>query len=194
MKELLREIQPLREATMKFYRIKSTEKGAKPPRWYRLLVPSGITFSQLYVLLAYVHGELYGLSSWYFFETKDRSLQIEEFTDSGPRFPGSFSDIYDAKGTYIDSVFHEGLKINQYTGTDFDLSIAVENEAEYLKIMKGKKLSDDSRKVMEEETCKAMFYNGQGLCLGSGQVGLIDPAYMTDKTPEIKIKTIQGIS
>ena len=71
---------------------------------------------------------------------------------------------------------------------------AVENEAEYLKIMKGKKLSDDSRKVMEEETCKDMFYNGQGLCLGSGQVWLIDPAYMTDKTPEIKIKTIQGIS
>lgn len=70
---------------------------------------------------------------------------------------------------------------------------SVENEADYLKIMKGKKVSADSRKAMEEETCKNMFYNGQGLCMGSGQVWLLDPSYMTDNTPEIKIKTIQGI-
>jgi hypothetical protein len=70
---------------------------------------------------------------------------------------------------------------------------SVENEEEYLKVMKGKKISEDSRKAMEAETCKNMFFNGQGLCLGSGQVWLLDPSYMTENTPEIKIKTIQGI-
>lgn len=69
----------------------------------------------------------------------------------------------------------------------------VENEEEFLKVMKGKKVSADSRKAMEEETCKNMFYNGQGLCMGSGQVWLLDPSYMTDNTPEIKIRTIQGL-
>ena len=70
---------------------------------------------------------------------------------------------------------------------------AVENEEKFLKVMKNKKISSDSRQAMEEEDCRDMFYNGQGLCLGSGQVWLIDPSYMTDETPVIKIKTIQGL-
>jgi len=70
---------------------------------------------------------------------------------------------------------------------------AVENEETFVKVMKNKKISADSRKAMEEENCRDMFYNGQGLCLGSGQVWLIDPSYMTDETPVIKIKTIQGL-
>jgi hypothetical protein len=70
---------------------------------------------------------------------------------------------------------------------------AIENEEKFLKVMKNKKISSDSRKAMEEEDCRDMFYNGQGLCLGSGQVWLIDPSYMTDETPVIKIKTIQGL-
>ena len=69
----------------------------------------------------------------------------------------------------------------------------VENEETFIKYMKDKKVSSDSRKAMEEENCHDMFYNGQGLCLGSGQVWLLDPSYMTDETPVIKIKTIQGL-
>ncbi|PWJ68628.1 hypothetical protein B0O40_2352 [Ruminococcaceae bacterium R-25] len=69
----------------------------------------------------------------------------------------------------------------------------VENEETFIKYMKDKKVSSDSRKAMEEENCHDMFYNGQGLCMGSGQVWLLDPSYMTDETPVIKIKTIQGL-
>lgn len=70
---------------------------------------------------------------------------------------------------------------------------AVENEETFIKYMKDKKVSSDARKAMEEENCRDMFYNGQGLCMGSGQVWLLDPSYMTDETPVIKIKTIQGL-
>lgn len=71
---------------------------------------------------------------------------------------------------------------------------SVENEEEYLKVMKGRKIQAESREDLEKEDCKDMFFNGQGLCLGSGEVWLIDPAYMKDdQTPEIKVKTIQGL-
>jgi hypothetical protein len=63
---------------MKYYQIKSAEKGAKPARWYRLLVPSGITFTQLYLLLSYVHGEYPAISQAYYYETVKRDIQIEE--------------------------------------------------------------------------------------------------------------------
>ena len=70
---------------------------------------------------------------------------------------------------------------------------AVEDEESFVKIMKGKKISDESRKAMTKEDCKDMFFNGQGLCLGNGQVWLLDINYMTDKEPEIKVITIQGL-
>lgn len=115
---------------MKFYQIKSIEKDAKPPRWYRLLVPSGITFSQLYVLLGYVHKEQEALSAFFYFESAKRNLQIEEFVNGKPEFTDDFYDVYDAKGTYIDTFFKQGFKISQYTGRKSDLTIEVEKDAE----------------------------------------------------------------
>ena len=44
-----------------------------------------------------------------------------------------------------------------------------------------------------DENLLDMFVNGQGLCMGSGQVWLNDPGYMTDKEPELKIIAISGI-
>jgi hypothetical protein len=38
-----------------------------------------------------------------------------------------------------------------------------------------------------------MFVNGQGICMGSGQVWLNDLNYMTDKDPELKIIALSGI-
>ena len=59
--------------------------------------------------------------------------------------------------------------------------------------MKDKKVNPDDRKAMEDEDCHDMFFNGQGLCLGSGEVWLLDTSYFTDKTPEIKIISINGV-
>ena len=75
--------------SMRFFQIKSMEKGEQPPRWFRLLVPSGITFSQLYVLLGYVHGKEYDLSPYFYYENKDRTMQVEEFIDGSPEGPQS---------------------------------------------------------------------------------------------------------
>jgi hypothetical protein len=38
-----------------------------------------------------------------------------------------------------------------------------------------------------------MFVNGQGICMGSGQVWLNDPNYMTDAEPQLQIIAINGI-
>ena len=35
-----------------------------------------------------------------------------------------------------------------------------------------------------DEDCLDMFVNGQGICMGSGQVWLNDPNYMTDAEPQ----------
>ena len=46
---------------------------------------------------------------------------------------------------------------------------------------------------MMDEDCLDMFVNGQGICMGSGQVWLNDPNYMTDQEPELQIIAISGI-
>lgn len=137
---------------MKYYQIKSTEKGYQPPRWYRILVPSGITFSQLYVLLAFVHGEMLDDLSMYFeYESADREIYLEEFEDGKPSFENSFRDIYDTRGTYIDSFFKKGFKISQYTGRDFDLTIEVEKDAEEYRGLNAPKVIKVSRIIADEE-------------------------------------------
>ena len=47
----------------------------------------------------------------------------------------------------------------------------VDDEKTYDKVIKGKKVIAESRQAIEEETCHDMFYNGQGICLGSGEWG-----------------------
>ena len=39
-----------------------------------------------------------------------------------------------------------------------------------------------------------MFFNGQGICLGSGQIWIIDPNYMTDEAPALLILAFNGIT
>lgn len=135
---------------MKFYQIKSTEKGSSPARWYRLLAPSGITFSQLYVLLAYIHGELDFLSLYFDFETKDRQLIIEEFENGEPEYSYTLYDKYDSAGTYIDTFFEEGFRISLYSGTDLDLTIVVEKAVE-IEGLASPKVIKVSRAVAETE-------------------------------------------
>lgn len=137
---------------MEYYQIKSTEKGSQPPRWYRVLVPSGITFSQLYVLLAFIHDKLFDDLSMYFeYETTDRKIYLEEFEDGEPSFGNNFIDIYDTRGTYIDTFFKEGFRISQYTGRDFDLTIEVEKDAEEYQELNAPKVIKVSRIIADEE-------------------------------------------
>ncbi len=50
------------------------------------------------------------------------------------------------------------------------------------------------RAAMEEETCSGLFANGQGICLGSGQIWLLDPSYASDAEPKLEIIAISGVT
>ena len=63
----------------------------------------------------------------------------------------------------------------------------------FLAFMEGCTLSDTARTEMTSEFCHDMFYNGQGLCLGSGQVWLLDPSYMTENEPTLQVISLNDI-
>ena len=64
----------------------------------------------------------------------------------------------------------------------------------FLSYMSDKTVDESDRSVLEnEEDCHDMFFNGQGICLGSGQVWLLDPGYMTDAEPQLQIIALSGI-
>lgn len=71
--------------------------------------------------------------------------------------------------------------------------VIAEDEAAYDKAIKGKKVTAEDRKAMEDEDCKDMFSNSHGLCFGSGEIWMQDGSALTDGTPEIHIITISGI-
>ena len=63
----------------------------------------------------------------------------------------------------------------------------------FLGYMIDKTVSESDRDAMMEEDFLDMFVNGQGICMGSGQIWLNDPNYMTDKEPVLQIIAISGI-
>ena len=64
----------------------------------------------------------------------------------------------------------------------------------FLRFMADKTVTDGDREAMAEESCRDMFFNGQGLCLAGGQIWLLDPSYMTDNEPRLEIIAISGIT
>ena len=63
----------------------------------------------------------------------------------------------------------------------------------FLGYMMDKTVAESDRDAMLEEDYLDMFVNGQGICMGSGQIWLNDPNYMTDKEPTLQIIAISGI-
>lgn len=63
----------------------------------------------------------------------------------------------------------------------------------FLAYMSGCTLSDTARSEMEAEDCHDMFHNGQGLCMGAGQVWLLDYSYMSENEPELRIISLNDI-
>ena len=64
---------------MKVYQLKVSIKNAHPPIWRKCIVPAGITFSQLGVLLNEIMG--WNGSHLFSFEFRDLGMRIEEITD-----------------------------------------------------------------------------------------------------------------
>ena len=63
----------------------------------------------------------------------------------------------------------------------------------FLGYMAGAHVSESDRKAMSEEDCLDMFLNAQGICMGTGQVWLSDPNYMTSEEPKLEIIALSGI-
>lgn len=70
---------------------------------------------------------------------------------------------------------------------------AIADEATLMETLKGMHVSDASVQAMEDENCVDLFANGQGICLGAGELWLLDPGYMTDETPVLYIIAINGL-
>ena len=111
---------------MKHYQIKTTLRGTKPPEWFRVMLPSGMTFSQLYLVLDVLYG--FGEGDYRFFfgrNTPDQAV-AGEFIDGEPFFERTMGDKYDAAGTYIDTLLQAGHSYTLIAADGTDLQITVE--------------------------------------------------------------------
>ena len=69
----------------------------------------------------------------------------------------------------------------------------LKNADEFLSFMKDKTIHESDREQMSAETCRDMFFNGEGICLGAGELWIADLSYMTEEPPEMAIIGINGI-
>lgn len=70
---------------------------------------------------------------------------------------------------------------------------AANNAEEFLAYTKGKTLQQGDCDALGQDDCADLFYNGQGICLGSGQLWLNDLNYMTDNAPDLRVIAISGL-
>lgn len=71
--------------------------------------------------------------------------------------------------------------------------VKVNNAEEFLAYMDGKTVHESDRAGMEAESCRNMFFNGQGICFGDGEIWMNDIHYMTDEPPVLEIVAVSGI-
>lgn len=55
-------------------------------------------------------------------------------------------------------------------------------------------VTDAAQEAMVKESCHNMFFNGQGICLGDGEIWILDPNYMTEAEPELQVIAISGVA
>ena len=63
----------------------------------------------------------------------------------------------------------------------------------FLDYMVNKTVSESDRDAMLEEDLLDMFVNGEGICMGDGEVWMNDPNYMTDAEPVLQVIALNGI-
>ncbi len=64
---------------------------------------------------------------------------------------------------------------------------------EFINYMADKTIAPEDKAQMEAESCHDMFFNGSGICFGSGQIWMNDASYMTDEEPKLEIISLSGI-
>ncbi len=71
--------------------------------------------------------------------------------------------------------------------------VEVKDESEFLAYMDGKHVLESDREEMENETCVNMFFNGEGICMGAGEVWLADFSSFDGGEPALQIFGLNGI-
>jgi hypothetical protein len=95
------------------------------------------------------------------------------------------------KGAYLNE---EWDVIAEYVQYPVNVNgVAVENEAALLEKLNNMHVNDAAFSAMTQETCTNLFFNGDGICVGAGDLWLLDPNYMTDETPVLNIIAINGV-
>ena len=72
-------------------------------------------------------------------------------------------------------------------------NVQVNDPEEFLSYMRNKTIHESDRAAMEAESCRDMFFNGQGICFGDGEIWMIDLNYMTEEPPEMRIIAVSGV-
>ena len=65
--------------------------------------------------------------------------------------------------------------------------------AAFTAFMADKTVAAADREELEADPCTDLFFNGQGICLGAGEIWLNDLNYMTDNAPDLRVVAISGI-
>lgn len=87
---------------MKSYQLKIILKKSKPPVWRRCVIPSGITFSQLALILEEITET--EISSDYEYEFYHAGIQIREWTEAERHVTSYYYDYMCAPDTYVDTL------------------------------------------------------------------------------------------
>ncbi len=65
---------------------------------------------------------------------------------------------------------------------------------EFLAFMENVTVDPDDKAAMEGETCRDMFVNGIGICMGDGQIWLADSNAQSEESPRLEIIAINGVT
>ena len=124
-----------------------------------------------------------------------------------PATPGEYSGVTTLDAPAVESFAAEVRQM--YLNADWDAvshlidypitlypETVIDDEAAFTAFMADKTMAESDIEAMEEETCVGMFNNGQGICMGSGQVWLRDIAFdgieQTD-IPDLRIIALSGL-
>ena len=97
---------------------------------------------------------------------------------------------FNVRSWYLSENWYAMADMIRYPITINDTELA--DADAFLDYMNDKTIAESDRQAMLDEDCLDMFVNGQGICMGSGQIWLND-YYMTDVEPTLQIIAVSGI-
>ncbi|GEM_PF-975918 len=183
---------------MKAYQLKIAEKNKKPPVWSRAILPAGITFSQLSILLTEIMGyQGTEIFEFEFFQKKVRLFEEQQIKASTSAF---YYDRASAAETFINDLLDSEEWFSFYWGTGTSCRITIEKRLEEVPltgigVLTSKGLSadiDDVNDVLKKQYAvrygEADFRSRADLLDGidSGSFGLTGSLEAVSKTDNYK--------